>query len=455
MTVAGRSPPSRWSWSRTLGACADGLDGDHGRQSVAQSRSRRQRSDRPQHPCREHHASRASDRRCPSAHRRAVRRGDSEPTGWPILPGTGAARAGWSEAHNRRPPSEQESWHPPGCHARGVPAAVSISRRSPTGCAPAHPSSSAPSGQGRRPPIDRPSRLAVAPPARSASTTVTACPMRCSGRGEASVLRYRHARRPEGVDDRWGAAGRSHQHRPSLRRRAAARAGVHRRTHPHPRRRRPDAGRDRRRGWDDRPRRLRASAPSDAAGMKAVIIVGPASSSTWEYLDEGEQIARQAEAQGMDVRRIFTPRATWKRVKQNIQGANLVVYLGHGNGWPSPMGPFRGESKDGLGLNPCEDDVRHELARPSTTARTSSARTIKLAPKAVVFLHRLCYASGNGESWHGAGVQPGPRHRARQQLRVGLPRRGRRRRVRARLEPEDRPARGARAGPTRRWTRSS
>ena len=82
-------------------------------------------------------------------------------------------------------------------------------------------------------------------------------------------------------------------------------------------------------------------AGSGAAGMKAVVIVGPASSSTWEYLAEGERIARQAEAQGMDVRRVFTPRATWKRVKQNIQGANLVVYLGHGNGWPSIYAPFR------------------------------------------------------------------------------------------------------------------
>jgi flagellar hook assembly protein FlgD len=134
------------------------------------------------------------------------------------------------------------------------------------------------------------------------------------------------------------------------------------------------------------------------AGMKAVIIVGPASSSTWQYLDEGEHIARQAAAQGMDVRRIFTPRATWKRVKQNIQGANLVVYLGHGNGWPSPMGPFRGESKDGLGLNPCEDTCG--TSSPTKYWGEDFIRSdITLAPKSVVMLHRLCYASGNGEGW--------------------------------------------------------
>ena len=129
--------------------------------------------------------------------------------------------------------------------------------------------------------------------------------------------------------------------------------------------------------------------------MKAVIIVGPASSSTSEYLAEGERIARQAQAQGMDVRRIFTPRATWARVKANIQGAKLVVYLGHGNGWPSPYAPFRGESKDGLGLNPCENCG---TSAPTRYYGEDYLRSqIRLAPKAVVYLHRLCYASGNGE----------------------------------------------------------
>lgn len=140
-----------------------------------------------------------------------------------------------------------------------------------------------------------------------------------------------------------------------------------------------------------------ARAGGAAAGLKAVVIVGPASSSTSEYLDEGERIARQAEAQGMDVRRIFTPRATWARVKQAIQGANLVVYLGHGNGWPSNMGPFRGESKDGFGLNPCEGTCG--TSGPTQYYGEDFIRSkVKLAPNAVVFLHRLCYASGNAES---------------------------------------------------------
>jgi hypothetical protein len=133
------------------------------------------------------------------------------------------------------------------------------------------------------------------------------------------------------------------------------------------------------------------------APPKAVVIVGPASSSTSKYLAEGERIARSAEAEGMDVRRIFTPRATWARVKANIQGAKLVVYLGHGNGWPSPYAPFQGATKDGFGLNPCESDCG--TTGPAKYYGESFIRSeIELASKAIVLLQGLCYASGNAES---------------------------------------------------------
>ena len=88
-----------------------------------------------------------------------------------------------------------------------------------------------------------------------------------------------------------------------------------------------------------------------AAQPKAVIIVGPSGSSTGDFMDDGRIIADQAAAAGMDVRRIFHPHATWERVINNIQGANLVVYMGHGNGWPSPYAPFQERTKDGLGLD--------------------------------------------------------------------------------------------------------
>ncbi|MFO1539768.1 MAG: FlgD immunoglobulin-like domain containing protein [Chloroflexota bacterium] len=141
---------------------------------------------------------------------------------------------------------------------------------------------------------------------------------------------------------------------------------------------------------------LPGPAAAGSGARKAAIIVGPASSSTAEYLAEGERIARQAEAVGMDVVRVFTPFATWKRVRAAANGAHLLVYLGHGNGWPSRYAPYQGATKNGFGLNPCEGTCGR--TGPTKYYGTDPVRAgIRLAPGAVVLLHRLCYASGNGE----------------------------------------------------------
>jgi hypothetical protein len=131
-----------------------------------------------------------------------------------------------------------------------------------------------------------------------------------------------------------------------------------------------------------------------ANGMKAVVIVGPAGDSTSFFLDIGAKLANQAEAVGFDVRRIFHPRATTERVLDDLPGANLVVYLGHGNGWPSPYGPFQERTKNGFGLNPVAGGSQNNhVYRGANWIRNN----IALAPNAVAILIGACYASGNGE----------------------------------------------------------
>jgi len=143
------------------------------------------------------------------------------------------------------------------------------------------------------------------------------------------------------------------------------------------------------------PQSARAALP--AAGMKAVIIVGPASGNTWSYIDAAQGIAKQARAVGMTVDEIFTPHATWERVKHESQGANLLVFLGHGNGFPTQhRNALSEDTEDGFGLN------RVDGGSVSSDVQYYGAdylrRAITLAPGSVVFLNRLCYASGNGES---------------------------------------------------------
>ena len=84
-------------------------------------------------------------------------------------------------------------------------------------------------------------------------------------------------------------------------------------------------------------------------------------------LTDAELLAQAAESYGMDVHRIFFPNATWDEVVATRPDADLFVYMGHGNGWPSPYGPFQEDTKDGIGVGPYAGGGS---ARPSTTART-------------------------------------------------------------------------------------
>ncbi|MBA2557736.1 MAG: hypothetical protein H0V12_10415, partial [Chloroflexi bacterium] len=67
----------------------------------------------------------------------------------------------------------------------------------------------------------------------------------------------------------------------------------------------------------------------------ATVVVGPSHEATARYLERAEEISRVAEEGGMEVRRVYHPNATWPNVVQAADDANLLVYLGHGNGWPS------------------------------------------------------------------------------------------------------------------------
>jgi flagellar hook assembly protein FlgD len=129
---------------------------------------------------------------------------------------------------------------------------------------------------------------------------------------------------------------------------------------------------------------------------KAVIIVGP-SGLDRANKEDAARIARQATAAGMRVISIITPRATWKRVVAALEGASLVVYLGHGNGNPGPNGSGD-DTHNGFGLNP-RSGIRSPV---DYQGADQLRRKVRLARNAVVLLYHLCYASGNGEEYMGA-----------------------------------------------------
>ena len=135
-------------------------------------------------------------------------------------------------------------------------------------------------------------------------------------------------------------------------------------------------------------------APAAAAGLKVVIVVGPVEGSTSKYISNARSYADLARSYGASVTELYSPNATWSKVRAAAKGANILIYLGHGNGYPSPYGAFSAYSRDGLGLNAA---AGHGNANTKYYGEYYVRNYLKLAPNAVVILNHLCYASGNSE----------------------------------------------------------
>ena len=134
-----------------------------------------------------------------------------------------------------------------------------------------------------------------------------------------------------------------------------------------------------------RPRRLATLgawspvAAAQTSTAKVVIIVG---ADTPQYLDDADALYAEAIKHTPNVIRVYSPNATWSAVKSATNGANVVIYLGHGNGWPSPYtyDPSY-TTKDGFGLNASASGTHGNLkyyGEPSI--RTLAARAERRRP---------------------------------------------------------------------------
>ena len=95
-----------------------------------------------------------------------------------------------------------------------------------------------------------------------------------------------------------------------------------------------------------------APAPARAAGPKVVVIVGPVGTQTANYRERGDDIANAATAAGATVVKVYSPNATWAAVRAAVNGANVIVYVGHGNGYPNPYSATENIDRvNGWGLN--------------------------------------------------------------------------------------------------------
>jgi hypothetical protein len=158
------------------------------------------------------------------------------------------------------------------------------------------------------------------------------------------------------------------------------------------------------------PAAFAASPTSAKAVPKVVFIVGPAGAATDRYRAQARVAADIARHYTPDVVELYSPDATWPAVKEATRGASLVVYMGHGNGWPSRYrDSLFPPTQDGFGLNPAPGggDATHQYFGEGFVGSE-----IQLAKNAVVLLNHLCYASGNTEP----GLPEGTLDDARQRV---------------------------------------
>lgn len=153
-----------------------------------------------------------------------------------------------------------------------------------------------------------------------------------------------------------------------------------------------------------------APQPAAAAAPKVAILVGPTGITDSHYHPWAKQLKATAEAAGATVDLRYCP--TPSQAKAATNGASVIVYFGHGNGFPNPYSSTENPaSVNGWGLRDpakswdkesCTDSVLRYYGEAYLTGKIGgygwSIGAITPAPNFVMVMSNACYAPGAGES---------------------------------------------------------
>jgi hypothetical protein len=135
------------------------------------------------------------------------------------------------------------------------------------------------------------------------------------------------------------------------------------------------------------------------AGAKVVIVVGAVQGQTSGYRNYGDSAAAAFAPYTTNIVKVYSPNATWANVQAAAQGATVLVYIGHGSGYPNPYVSYlQPDGDNGMGLNASAANSDYNLHYYGENYMAQ----LNLAPNAVVILSHLCYASGDNEPGTGA-----------------------------------------------------
>src|SRR6187402_127578 len=147
-----------------------------------------------------------------------------------------------------------------------------------------------------------------------------------------------------------------------------------------------------------------APAARAATPVKVAIIVGPVGDElTPVYISLAEAAATAAETRGATVAEAFSPDATAENVLKAVEGANIVVYFGHGVGSPNPYSDLANPATtNGWGLNGPNAKGHADSWKDGSLAYYGEAwiaQHAKPAPGWVMIYSNACYAPGAGEGF--------------------------------------------------------
>ena len=126
---------------------------------------------------------------------------------------------------------------------------------------------------------------------------------------------------------------------------------------------------------------------------KVVIVVGAVEGTTASYRADADAAAGTFAKYTSNIVKVYSPNATWANVQAAASGAAILVYLGHGSGYPNPYNANPVAGDNGMGLNAAAANSDSNLKYYGSGYMAQ----LGLAPSAVVLLNHLCYASGNSE----------------------------------------------------------
>jgi putative cell wall-binding protein len=142
-----------------------------------------------------------------------------------------------------------------------------------------------------------------------------------------------------------------------------------------------------------------APAPVAASSARVAVIVGPVGSLSNTYRTMADRVADAAAAAGASVAKAYSPSATWANVKAAVNGANVVVYFGHGNGFPNPYSAAQNTDRvNGWGLN---------TATTNGDADSWANGTLVYCGEKTL-LGTLASSDGAAQRQHCGGVNAGP-----------------------------------------------